>query len=372
MIRNDEHWLAVTDAFHEAAIDGTSWYSALEGLAQASGSQTGELIGIGVDAAIPINIMTNIDPGFHKAFAEARGGDPHVNPRVRAGMAAPALKVMAECDFITSDEYKRDPHYQEFALPWGIPFICLATLERQNGMLIGLAVLRSQRQGHITDPQRKAFATIAPHVRSAVRTYIALEGRGAAMLSGAMEALSIPAFVCDRLGLVKALTPAAEAMVTGACGLQLRLGRLQAALPADAGKLNDAISAAAIGYTQPRSPLPRTVIVRSNEQDSSPLVLDVIPLPVRQYEFSFAPRVLIVARGHRGAEERKAAILQAAYALTAAETDIALQIASGKAADAIAKHRGVAVGTVRLQIKTILAKVGVNRQIELIARLNQL
>lgn len=372
MIRDDEHWLAVTDAFHEAAIDGNGWYGALEGLAQASGSQTGELIGIGVDAAIPINIMTNIDPGFHKAFAQARGGDPRVNPRVRAGMAAPVLKVMAECDFITADEYKRDPHYQEFARPWDIPFICLATLERQHGMLIGLAVVRSQRQGHITQPQREAFTTIAPHVRAAVRTHIALEGQGAAILSGTMEALSIPAFVCDRLGLVRALTPAAEALVSSACGLQLRLGRLQATLPADAQRLNDAINAAAIGYTQPRSPLPRTIVVRTNEQDMAPLALDVIPLQARQHEFSFAPRVMIVARGQRGTQERRSAILQAAYALTAAETDIALQIAAGKTADAIAKQRSVAIGTVRLQIKSIFAKVGVNRQIELIARLTQL
>jgi hypothetical protein len=37
-----------------------------------------------------------------------------------------------------------------------------------------------------------------------------------------------------------------------------------------------------------------------------------------------------------------------------------------------AKHHHVSIGTVRAQIKTILAKVGVKRQAELTARLNQL
>ena len=69
----------------------------------------------------------------------------------------------------------RDPHYQEFARPWDVPSICLTTLARQDGILIGLAVVRSQQQDHITRQQRRAFAAIAPHVRAAVRTHIALE-----------------------------------------------------------------------------------------------------------------------------------------------------------------------------------------------------
>jgi DNA-binding NarL/FixJ family response regulator len=35
-------------------------------------------------------------------------------------------------------------------------------------------------------------------------------------------------------------------------------------------------------------------------------------------------------------------------------------------------NRGVAVGTVRAQIKTIFSKIGVSRQIEVAARVNQL
>lgn len=372
MLRDDQHWLSVTDAFHGAAVDGTSWYGALESLAAATGSRTGELICIGTNAAIPINITTDIDPAFPAAFAEAGGGNPRINPRVNAGMNAPALKVMAESDFITPDEYQRDLHYQEFARPWDIPFICLTTLARQDDMLIGLAVLRSQQQGHITRQQRRTFAAIAPHVRAAVRTHIALEGNGVALLKGAMEALAIPAFVCDRLGLVRELTPTAETVINRGRGLQLKLGRLHACQSDDARRLSDAIDAAAIGYAKPMSPPLRTVIVRSSEHDTSPLVLDVVALPARAYEFSFAPRVLVIVRNNTDSTERKAAILQAAYALTPAETDIALQLCAGKTAATIATNRNVTVGTVRLQIKTILAKVGINRQIELVARLNQL
>ena len=372
MIRNDEHWVGVADRFQAAGVSGTGWYEALAALAHATGSQHGQLICIGDDAAVPIDILTDIDPAFQEAFLAERGGDPNVNPRVRAGMNAPLLKTLAECDFISPEEYKRNRHYQEFVIPHNVPYICLTNLERTPRMLTGLAVVRDERHGHISEPERAVFASLAPHVRAAVRTQAALEGNGAALLTGAMEALSMPAFVCDRTGTVKELTPAAEQLATANRGLQLKEGRLRAALASDARELEDAIGAAAIGQTRPGAPLMRTVIVRNGEHDLAPMVLDVIALPPQSTEFSFMPRVLVVARGAKAAIERKAAILQTAYGMTSAESDIALQLCSGKTPEIIAAARKVAVGTVRAQIKALLAKAGARRQIELVARLNQL
>lgn len=372
MLRNEEHWLGLADEFQAAGVSGTGWYRALANLAQATGSRHGQLICIGNDATVPIDILTDIDPTFHDAFVAAGGGDPRINPRVRAGMAAPVLKVLAENDFISPDEYQRDPHYQEFVLPHDVPYICLSTLDRTPGMLTGLAVIRNERQGHISEPERAIFTSLAPHVRAAVRTQAALEGNGAALLAGAMEALCMPAFVCDRTGTVRELTPAAEQLATSNRGLQLKEGRLRAVLASDAKELEEAIGAAAIGRARPGAPLMRTVIVRSGEHELAPVVLDVISLPPLATEFSFMPRVLVVAQGSKGANERRAAILQAAYGMTSAESDIALQLCAGKTPETIAVARQVAIGTVRAQIKALLPKAGAKRQVELVARLNQL
>lgn len=372
MIRSEEHWLTLADAFQSAAVSGNGWYAALAGLAEATGSHTGQLIHIGDDATVPLNIMTDLDPSVHDVFVAMGGGDPKINPRVRAGMEAPVLRVLAESDFITPDEYARNPHYQEFAIPYNLPYICLSTLDRTPGLLTGLAVVRSKRDGHITESQRAVFTSLAPHVRAAVRTQNALEGHGATMLAGAMEALSMSAFVCDRAGFVRELTPTAEQLVRGNRGLQLKEGRLRASQPLDARELDDTIGLAAQCRVRPGLPSIRTVIVRSNDQDAAPIVLDVISLPAHETELTFMPRVLVVARGAKGANERKAAILQTAFSMTSAESDIALQLCAGKTPEIIAASRKVAIGTVRAQIKALLAKAGAKRQIELVARLNQL
>lgn len=377
MVQDDGHWVELTDRFHAAAIDGKGWYPALEGLADATGSSGGELICLGSDAAVHLNIMTNTSPELLEAFIQGNGGDPSVNPRVKAGMESPVLKVMAESDFITPDDHKRHPHYREFARPFDIPYICLATLDRPQDGLIGLAVTRTEKQGHINAEQRRVFASIAPHVRAAVRTHIALEGHGDALLSGALEAISIPAFICDGAGRVRELTPAAEAVVSGGGrGLQLRGGWLRASLPADTQALNEAIENAVskLGRGSVAAPRNSTVIVRRSAQDAAPLVLDVIALPHHRFGFTFVPRVLVLLRGEgvNAANERRTAILRSVYGMTAAETEIALDLLAGKSPEEIATGRTASVATVRTQIKSVLTKAGARRQIELVARLGRI
>jgi DNA-binding CsgD family transcriptional regulator len=376
LIRDDAHWTALTDRFHAAAIDGHGWYPALADLAEATGSQAGELISVGTDAAVRLNIMTNTSPELLRAFVEGNGGDPNVNPRVKAGMESPVLKVLAESDFITPDEHRRHPHYCDFARPFDLPFICLTTLDRQQDGLIGLAVTRSEKQGHIDAEQRRVFASIAPHVRAAVRTHVALEGHGDALLTGALEAVSLPAFVCDGTGRVRALTPCAEGIVSSGRGLQLRLGRLSATLPSDTQALNGAIEHAvgALRRGVVSAPRNETVVVRKTDHDPAPLVIDVIALPNHRFEFTFTPRVLVLIRGAgvEAADRRRTAILQSAYGMTKAETEIALQLFAGHSPEEIAGERGVSVATVRTQIKALLTKAGARRQVELVARLGQL
>jgi DNA-binding CsgD family transcriptional regulator len=371
MLNSDEHALALTDLFYGAALGTNSWLDALAAFAAATGSRTGELITIGANATVPVNFMTNTDPALHDDFAAKRGGDPTVNPRVNAGMCAPVLKVMAECDFMTPEEHKLHPHYQEFARPWDIPYICLATLDRSDGLLVGLAVLRSEREGHISTAEREVFARLAPHVRAAVRMQMALERDGIKLLTGMLESLSIPAFLCDRSGRVQSMTPAAEAIISRAEVLQVKAGYLQVENDADHRTLMSAIETVARAPGLAES-LPRSVIVRSTRNDVMPMILDVVRLPGRTLELSLDGYVIVVPQGSGNGDSRRRLLLQAIYKLTAAETDVAMQLAQGQSAESIAANRSVAIGTVRAQIKSILAKFGMTRQVELVARLGQL
>ncbi|HEX7043023.1 MAG TPA: LuxR C-terminal-related transcriptional regulator [Burkholderiales bacterium] len=371
MIQSDEQWLAVVDAFQAAAVTGASWYSALHSLAHATGSRCGQLIGLGSANTVPFNWTTDLGPEWVEEFIADGGADPAINPVVRFGASIPELKIATSGEFITPEERRRNRFIVGHVNRYDIHHVCLTPLVREEGMLIGLAVLRSKRQGEISRRERAVFASLAPHVRAAVRTQIALEHQGAKLLAGAMEALSMPAFVCDGNGRVRALTPAAEALVAGRTGLRLREGRLHAFHSHDDTTLSQAIDRAIAGLRRPGPPAVQTVVVHG-ARGAAPLALEVVALPSAQFHFGFVPRVLVIAPRREDPSERRAAILRAAYGLTPAETEVALRLAAGNTAERISANRNVALGTVRVQIKAILRKLNVRRQVELVAAINKL
>ncbi|HEY0721184.1 MAG TPA: helix-turn-helix transcriptional regulator [Gammaproteobacteria bacterium] len=370
MHQGDEEWLATVDAFNAAALGAGEWLEALAGLAALTGSRCGQLIGLGSETSIPFNWVTDLGQDYLAEFAAAGGADPAVNPVVRVGSQIPALKIMVSGDFITPEERRTNPFLVEQMPRYDIPHICLTPLIKESNMLVGLAVIRSGRQGEIEARQRALFASLAPHVRAAVKTQMALEHQGAQLMAGALEALALDIFICDRHGAVKAMTPGAEALVSRADALRLRRGWLQGTRHAETRPLTDAIAAAAGGMTHPGAPLSSTLLIHG--QLLSPLIVQILPLPRRDYTFGFEPRVLVVVRGARPAPNRLKGLLETAYRLTAAEADVAQRLAAGQPPEMIAAARRASVGTVRAQIRAIYAKLNVHRQSELISRLNQL
>jgi DNA-binding CsgD family transcriptional regulator len=367
-----ERVLALADRFQSAALQGEGWDQALEELALATGSRFGQLVGFGSQAAVPFNLISEDNDAVAPAFEQAGGGDPCINPRVAAGFRAAVLQVLAEDDFISPQDYRRNPHYQEFAVPWDVPYICLTTLERQQDMVIGLSVLRSRHHGPISAEQRALFTAVAPHVRAAVRTQTALENQGARLLGRTFEGLSMMAFVCNRYGQIQVMTPEAEAQVGKGDILSLRHGRLGAAGQENARALADALDAVSGGIPVPGKPVRSTLVLRGPDI-TTPLVLELVRLPAVAHEFTFNPSVLIVARKQGGDRaERVASIARAAFGMTAAEAAVSAQVVCGQALDDIAQQRGATIGTVRAQVKAAMAKLGVSRQAELVGKLAQL
>jgi DNA-binding CsgD family transcriptional regulator len=64
--------------------------------------------------------------------------------------------------------------------------------------------------------------------------------------------------------------------------------------------------------------------------------------------------------------------LRRLYGLTEAETEVAIDLATGRALAEIAAARGTSIDTVRSQVKAALAKTNSRRQADLAALVNRL
>ena len=162
------HIIQLADLFASAAFGGVRWLDALRALADATRSSRGELIGIGNDDAMHFNWINDFSEDQVAAFHAAT--TPTTNARIAASILDPALVLRSERDYDAAMARFPDQTYRELVHHYGIPNGCQAKLLADENSFVGMAVLRTEADGHTAPEDRAIFAEVMPHVRSAVRT----------------------------------------------------------------------------------------------------------------------------------------------------------------------------------------------------------
>lgn len=358
------HLVAIADAFSAAAFDRAQWVPALQVLADVTGSQRAQLIGIGGPATIPFNLVTDFPERALREFVEISGGSPVVNPRVYASGQARTLEVVSEVHYAAAVPHLATDIYLDFMHEHDIPYGCQAALVDQSTGLIGLALLRGIADGRTTPDHRALFAEAARHARGAVRVGMTLQNNAVSFLAGVLEASGAAAFLCGLDGQVETMTPAAERLLRSG-RLQVIGGRLAAVHPGEAAALAAALAQVRGGAT---IALPRAVAL-AELPGSALLVLDLMVAPPGSWGLFESPKLLVMARRALGETAESQGVLQSVFGLTEAEAAVAVKVALGEPREAIAAARGVSVGTVKSQLKAIFAKLGVTREREMAAML---
>ncbi|MCE7797196.1 helix-turn-helix transcriptional regulator [Sphingobium sufflavum] len=363
----DSRLLQLADGFASAAIDPSQWMGALRLLADATGSARGQLIGVGGDASIPFNWVHDFPPDAHDLFRDMDGGNPHINPRIAAAIGAPLLEVRSEAHYQRARPLLKSEIYLDFCRDYDISHGCQTKLFEGDGGIVGLAVLRTERDGPSTAEQRALFAAVAPFVRSAVRMQMALERDGPKLMTGALETVSAAAFICNRAGRVLAHTAAAEQLLDGG-----RIGIGAGLLRVPGHAMQDRLARALARHGGPL-PLPlESLVLEDRANGGPPLLLDIVAMPRGPWRFDFDTRIMVVVRGADRWHGSASAVLQGIYGLSPAEADIALRLARGQPRETVAEERRARLETIRSQIKAIFAKLGVTREVELVVMLGQL
>jgi len=355
----------VENAFLAAPFEEDGWNVALRLFARRTGSSRAQLLGLGDEATL-FNFMPDIDPAYQREFMEIEGWRPEVNWRVAA--SGRPLEILSEAHYDIVRQHSGTDDYEDHIRRWDGVHGCQTALVEGEGLLVGLAALRSEREGRSSERDQKLFAAGASYALAAVRMQQAMARRGAAMTVGAFDAIGVAAFLIDRHGAVAALSAAAEAIVGDDGALRLRRGRL-GAVRRDA----DTLLQAALARVMNGAAMEQHWIASPRDgEGSGGLLCEMFRLPRREWDFGFDPRVLVVARRAADIPMMRTVPLRAALGLTEAEAAIALRLANGEAREEIAAQRGTSAQTLGTQIKSILRKSDVAREAELTALVNRL
>jgi DNA-binding CsgD family transcriptional regulator len=357
----------IVEGFRAAAIGMTTWENALDALSGAVRARIGQLAVVNSEGRVVLDQLSGSCPDAVKDYVNSGGTNPSTNLRMRAILEAPTGRCIAEQDFATPAMLDRCPSYRGFLKRQDVPYSLQAVLARTPSMMAVVGFQRSGSRGHAAPEDYRMLEAVVPALAGIVEASLQVGGNTDGLLLRSAEHLSGPAILLGGDMAILSASESAQDVLRRSTHLTSRAGRLVAVDRLGAAELLRAF----LAVSDARSATfgNRAVVLRSSGE--SPIIVDLCPLPARPSGPLALARALLSIRAPRPAPAPDA-VLRDAYGLTAAEAAVALLLATGRDLTEIAHRRGSAVGTVRNQVKALLAKTGSRRQTELIIKLQRL
>ncbi len=345
---------AVRDNFFEAALISDLMPQALDGIARLGMCRSAVLIA--ADGTHQPVWQANETGRAATARFIDDGWAPR-NVQAARTVARKEPRFFSDLDLFSPEEIEEEPFYRDFLSPNGLAWGCGTIVKTGTEDHIVLSVFRPVEDGPLGWEEVQVLDAVRPGLARAafVASRSRLEQAQATMAT--LQAIGIPAAALSRNGRLRAANGLFEQLMPslareGQARIHL-LGR-----EAD-GLLAATIKAGIAGVnTGITIPIPR--------QNDAPIVLKLIPIVGRAHDIFEEIEWLMTAKLVIPVEAPSAEILQALFDLTPAESRVAEAIGNGRTIDGIARQAHLSTETVRKQLKSVLAKTGINRQAELV------
>lgn len=274
-------------------------------------------------------------------------------------MAAEEPGFFTEQDFWSEDQIKADPIYRDFFRPRGLGWSAGTGLRIPSGDNIVFSIERSFERGPVEIEHVERLNALRPHLARSALISARLGLQRAEGATEALTALRLPAVLLDEAGrIVEANGQASELALTGlSAGGQFSLAdrvtseRLRMAL-------------AALG--NPGGDTPLSLPLR----DATGVAEGVLHLlPIRRTAHDVFGRAYALAVITPLGTDRTPSmdLMRTLFDLTGSEARVAAGLAAAKTPEQMAAEGGVAVTTIRTQLRRVLEKTGCSRQAEVTA-----
>lgn len=282
---------------------------------------------------------------------------------------ARALSVAPGEFFVTQDHFDdrfvaRNEWFQDFLIPQGLCWSTGGTVPVEDGVHAVLALLRNNDRGRYEAADLAKARRVWPHFKRAMSLYVQMDAlrHGVAIGEGGLDRIESGVIATDFRGRVFHANRQAESICSGSASLKIRHGKLTATTPEAETTLAAALSAAGTeGRAETFGADPDTAGVPR-------LMVACAPLRDRPQSWTLTSRasVLVLLRERGRQRVLTGRQLVQLFGLSPAEARLARALAQGLAVEEHASAAGVAVSTVRTQLRRVLEKTGTKRQTELV------
>ena len=363
---SDEVALGLIGKLYDAAQDDRLWPELAQDLAAAFGSVSCTLQMRSNDGgmAMMMAAMPDVSPLLLQEYEQHFAG---LDSWVRGAARWDVGTVLLGSDVVPEAEFIRSEFFNDWCRRVGVRHLIGVAIPVGSE---ATAIVGMHRPADIEDfsqHERDLLGHLKPHFVRALALRRRLTGLtvGQQAAQFGLEQVGSAVLVVDGDGTLLQASPAAEAMLRAGDAVFLR-GRQLAARDGAAGRrlaqLIAGTAATAAGHLMAPGGA-----VRIRRQGRSDLSVMVSPFrPARDgFGVSVPAAILLLRDPERGTPST--ALLKDLFGFTTAEAAIAVQVALGRSAEAMAKDGGVSVHTVRSHIRNLMAKTGTRRQGEVAA-----
>ena len=263
---------------------------------------------------------------------------------------------------------RSDEWYNDYAVKAGVGDIIGTRLFGNSSYTVILSVHRGIYQEPFdaisTAQLQKLFDPLSNAAR--LRAELRELGWKSAAALRALDQVAAGLIISDGDGRVVEMNRAAEHVLRRDDGLTVRQGKLYAQRVFDHEKLARAIAGAANG--KPAAAVGRLLVGRRGGRVAYILTVAPLGVEIAVYERPLA-MILVADPDARTPSERELAEF---FGLSPAESRLTAALLAGKKLREVAADSGVQITTVRTQLSSVLRKVGVSRQAELIRVLSNI
>ena len=343
------------DRIYECSAVPERWPEVLDDIAGQAGGAGGLLF----SANQQLNWTAS--PAVQSVFEEyVRDGWFARCPRRVCLMRQDSPSFFVEQDFWSEEELAQDPIYRDFFRPRGLGWSAGTGLRVPTGDNIVFSVERAFDAGPVPEPTVQWLNQLRPHLARSALVSARLHLRQAEGAAEAMAALGLPSLLLSRHGELVGGNDAAAA--GGPAFVTSAQGQFALADRSASRALAEALEGLRAGNLGASASFP----VR-NEAGVATWVAHL--LPIRRSAGDVFGRSFALLYFSPLAADRPPgnALLRSLFDLTPAEARIAQGLAAGQDVESLAAEGGVAISTVRSQLRQVLNKTGCTRQADVAA-----
>ncbi len=355
------------DLIYGAAIEPSLWVDVIQQLMSRIGGEGAVLMRTDIVDGKGVAIIANGDTATVETyFSYYCGINPfQLVPDPLSYVSGWAPKVLLDEHWMPRADFERSEYYNDFLRPqsaeWGLAIrLCLRGFD-----LASISIGRGFKYGRFETPDLAAMERLQPHL---IRAYALSERFGSLHglntgLVAALDDCPSAMFLLHEDGCILHANVAAECLLTRGDALLANGGRLHTTDAKAAGALAALISRAGTDAWEQRSA--GSLALREKGR-RLPLTVTATPLRLEEASvFARGSAVLVCVTGSF-AEATADVKLAELFALTAAESRLAVALQEGLTLREASLRHGISINTARVQLANIFAKTKTHRQADLI------